>query len=227
MMLNTLAYAVREEIELVGDARRVSYIRVKDRLSKIYGLSSSELDSIKTRLKSLLREVSNFKKAEDALKIVFSTLESDDPYFKGRRRTSLLSTKESNRVLNPTYLFVALREYLKDQFENNEPSAISYNASKNRLLNMNFSREAIDIAKPVFESFFDRMFQIEQSENALRMLNESHELRSRIINGRLYLGLEGQSSMLPKLDLDSQYLNNSIVEIRDLISCTWLFELEA
>jgi hypothetical protein len=92
---------------------------------------------------------------------------------------------------------------------------------------MNFSREAIDIAKPVFKSFFDRMFQIEQSENALRMLNESHELRSRIINGRLYLGLEGQSSMLPKLDLDSQYLNNSIVEIRDLISCTWLFELEA
>ena len=62
MMLNTLAYAVREEIELVGDARRVSYLRMKDRLSKIYGLSSSELDSIKTRLKSLLHEVSGCKK---------------------------------------------------------------------------------------------------------------------------------------------------------------------
>lgn len=214
-MKNALAYCLREEIELVKDVRRVSYLRVRDTLSRRFGLSSSE-NSLKIQLKSLLRRVTTCENEREALKIVFSTLQPECRYNEGRR----LSSKEVTHVKNSTYLFVVLRTYLEEQFEKDEPSRISYSASKNYLLNVNFSRQAIDIAKPVMHELFDRIFQIKKSEDVSRMLNESHLLRSRIIDGRLYLGMESESSMLPKIDFDSQYLNHPIVQVRKLISCT-------
>jgi hypothetical protein len=200
----------------VDDVQNMSYIRIKDKLLKGFNMSNSEFLQIKSKFQSMLEKIVKSENFDVALENVSSSRHRTST------RSSILSPLAENQdenKRNPAYLFVDLRDYLFEQFENDETSKISYTASKSFLLNRNFSRDALEIAKPILHSFFARLFIIEKYEDAIHMLSESQELRSRIINGRLYLGTS-KSTILPTHNFDNQHLNNPIVDIRDIISCT-------